>query len=54
MYEKEANNWGGSTCVQLRDISNMCYGLQVAKCISGGCSQDKAADTFCIIQAGTR
>lgn len=40
--------------MQVKEISNVRYGLQMPKPISGGCGQDKAADTFCIIQAGTR
>lgn len=38
--------------MQVKDISNMRYGLQMSKPIIGG--QDKTADTFCVIQAGTR
>lgn len=40
--------------MQVKDISNIRYGLQMPKPISGGCGQDKAADTFCLIQAGTK
>ena len=40
--------------MQVKDISNVRYGLQMPKPISGGYGQDRAADTFSVIQAGTR
>lgn len=40
--------------MQVKDISNIWYGLQMPKPSSGGCGQDKAEDTFFITQAGSR
>lgn len=35
--------------MQVKDISNIWYGLQMPKAISGGCDPDRAADAFCVI-----
>lgn len=35
--------------MQVEDVSNIQYGPQMFKSVSGGCAQDKAAGTFCIV-----